>query len=303
MLFIDYTNAVLQDYENKRKNDKLSSRLSHPSPAELRDECEAVFKDRYTSKDAPALRTFFGSFDTKESAWQLIRNHPIDKFRPLVNFLKRDIKEPKKKNIELLAWLIDFEHRPYDYNKNYIKTEEDKEIEGIPEEEAAAEMITENLKPVEDPAPIPVAAAPVAKNKARFRIKKIPFVFAVLLLAASGVLLYKEKDRNEQVMGTAFNRFQSCMYWTGYRYDQISCNEKMGDTLVIALDTAKMLHFKKITTPDTISMNDIGKVYYIKLNGAIEYYTARGVHPVYTDRRLKPLTVFMYEKYILPLKK
>lgn len=116
MLFIDYTTAVLRDYKIKRGTSEFSARLNNPSPAELRDECEAALDKRYEVedvRDARILKTFFGDFNNKREALELIKNHPIDRFRPLVKFFKGGIKEPVKKNIDLIAWLIDFHPRPF----------------------------------------------------------------------------------------------------------------------------------------------------------------------------------------------
>ncbi|MFI5161199.1 MAG: hypothetical protein ACHQHN_07970 [Sphingobacteriales bacterium] len=37
----------------------------------------------------------------------------------------------------------------------------------------------------------------------------------------------------------------SCMYWTGDHYQPASCNQKHGDTAIIALDSLRLAHFKK----------------------------------------------------------
>ena len=115
MVYIDYTNSILQYYESKRNKNELSLRLSLPSPAELRDECEAVFLERYDPKDDITLKTFFGAYKDKQSGLRAIEHHSIDKFKPLVRYLKKETKDTQHKNIELLAWLIDFKPRPFDY--------------------------------------------------------------------------------------------------------------------------------------------------------------------------------------------
>jgi hypothetical protein len=91
------------------------------------------------------------------------------------------------------------------------------------------------------------------------------------------------------------------MYWAGDHYEQVSCNQKLGDTMVIALDTFKLRHFKKITRPDTITGYSLGRVWYIKMDGRVEFYTADGHHPIQQQRRLKPLSDYIIFKYIRPL--
>lgn len=87
------------------------------------------------------------------------------------------------------------------------------------------------------------------------------------------------------------------MYWTG---DQcIACNKKIGDTSIIALDTIKVAHLKKVIRPNTFTENSLGKIWYSKIEGKVEFFTSKGFHPIYTDRRLRPVTMYMLNKYII----
>jgi hypothetical protein len=61
--------------------------------------------------------------------------------------------------------------------------------------------------------------------------------------------------------------------------------------------TLKGQRFKKITKPDTLTSSSLGHVWYSKIDGAVEFYTADGFHPVHTERRLKPMTVLIMNKY------
>ena len=92
------------------------------------------------------------------------------------------------------------------------------------------------------------------------------------------------------------------MYWTGVQYQKISCNEKKTNSLIIALDPVKLKNLKKITQIDTISRKSIGIVHYVKLSREkIEFYTSDGFHPIDLELRLKPMTPYIYEKYILKI--
>jgi len=88
------------------------------------------------------------------------------------------------------------------------------------------------------------------------------------------------------------------MFWAGDHYQSISCTQHFVDTLVVALDSEKIIHFKKITRPDTITLNAVGCVWYVKYRGDIEYYTSDGFHPIDPQLRLKPITPYMIRKYI-----
>ncbi|MCF3110243.1 hypothetical protein LL912_15775 [Niabella sp. CC-SYL272] len=65
------------------------------------------------------LNKFFGEGDDQVAVLKAIKKCETDKFKPLRNFLKKETESTDDKNIELLAWLIDFKERPYDYSKNY----------------------------------------------------------------------------------------------------------------------------------------------------------------------------------------
>jgi hypothetical protein len=89
------------------------------------------------------------------------------------------------------------------------------------------------------------------------------------------------------------------MYWANDHYEPISCNKRPNDTTiaVIALDSVKQQHFKRITHADTLTASSIGKVWYVKVNGGLEYYTSAGEHPLYPEKRLLPLTIHILDKY------
>lgn len=91
---------------------------------------------------------------------------------------------------------------------------------------------------------------------------------------------------------------QQCMYWTGDHYEAVSCDAKIFNRNILALDTLKMAHFRRITKPDTITKKALGWVWYSKIGGKLEYYTSDGVHPLHTDKELKKLTGYMIDKHI-----
>ncbi|TCC99958.1 hypothetical protein [Pedobacter psychroterrae] len=114
MLFSDYKQNVILDYHEKKKN-LLSLNLAEPSPATLKKECLLVLSGRFHKKDEKTLRLFFEITEESTNYHQAIEWFKTDKFKPLVNFLKGYTADTEKKNIELLAWLIDFKYRPYEF--------------------------------------------------------------------------------------------------------------------------------------------------------------------------------------------
>lgn len=91
-----------------------------------------------------------------------------------------------------------------------------------------------------------------------------------------------------------------CMYWDGVSYQRISCDDgAASDFMVIKLDKERLANFKRITKLDTINYKDIGRIWYMKINGVHEFYTVPGMHPVEERKQLKPITKYIIDKYIL----
>ncbi len=59
-----------------------------------------------------------------------IRGFETDKFKPLDNYLKGHTERTDDKNLELLAWLIDFRHRPHIYGTNILLNDDELAILG-----------------------------------------------------------------------------------------------------------------------------------------------------------------------------
>lgn len=120
----DYKKAVISDYHQKKVKGLLSVNLSYPTPAKLRDECLLVLHSRPKENDEKLIRDFFNLGVISNDYGPSIKRFDIDKLRPLLKFIKGQIEDTEPKNIELLAWLIDFEPRPYQYGVVYKDAEE-----------------------------------------------------------------------------------------------------------------------------------------------------------------------------------
>src|SRR5215217_2769947 len=113
MLFSDYKKKIISSYHEKKERGLLSHNLEKPTPAKLRDECLIVFSTRYLKKDDKTLRLFFNSGNESSDYRDSIKRFDPDRLRPLVTFLRNNSIGTDDRNIELLAWLIDFDERPY----------------------------------------------------------------------------------------------------------------------------------------------------------------------------------------------
>jgi len=135
------------------------------------------------------------------------------------------------------------------------------------------------------------------KKNTTHPITKRSLVATLLFILIVGVVYWLQKDSPQTHMPLSLMAGEGCMYWTGDHYKQVSCNENHGDTLIVALDTFRLRHLKKINRPDTITQNAIGSIWYIKTNGVIEYFTAGGYYPLDPKRKLNVLTNYIFRKY------
>ena len=139
-----------------------------------------------------------------------------------------------------------------------------------------------------------------AKIKQILKNKKNAVLAGVIVVLCIGwwyVMLQRKKNM-KALPALVFIGKQKCMYWNGNEYQPVSCDKKVKDTLVIALDTMRLAHLKKITKPDTITEASVGKLWYFIRNKNAEFYTCGGLHPIYTDMRLRPLTDYILNKYV-----
>ncbi|MGB8192994.1 MAG: hypothetical protein WCF67_13785 [Chitinophagaceae bacterium] len=313
MLYGDYVKNVFDEYQRKKAEPETSGLLTQPTTANLRDACIELCARRFSIRDQGILKTFFGNFNADvDSCVQAIRDHNVNRFRPLVKFMRTGKTDPNVRHINLLAWLIDYQDRPFRGSYvtpvtkgNEVEAEEDDEeddisrnsgdsgdnVTDIPPPQAKGQDVAEKTKD-------PVSVENDKTNKKWWeKIYSRKTVVTILILLAANVGAYTWWTSVQPPYPTGNEK---CMYWADDHYQPVSCTQKVKNSLVIALDSQKLNGFKRITTPDTITLNSIGNVWYTKVNGNIEYYTSEGFHPIDIRLRLKPITQFMINKYIHP---
>ncbi|WEK17831.1 MAG: hypothetical protein P0Y49_13590 [Candidatus Pedobacter colombiensis] len=107
-----YRFAVISFYEEKKTAGELSKNLMYPTCANIRNEFQLLFEAGCDNLDNRMLKEFLEIPYEKEISDLAVKKCDTDKFKPLNNFLKKGIKT-REKNIELLAWLINFRPRPF----------------------------------------------------------------------------------------------------------------------------------------------------------------------------------------------
>lgn len=258
----EYRQLVLNDFEKKLATGVLPPELTGPQRKSLRDHCIRICAERYHQKDEPLLESFFGKRESPEAYVFAIRHAKAEEFRNLHNFLKDRTKGTEFINICLLAWMINFEPRPF-----------------------RADLKLQSIPPT--PTPIPASKKDIPqlppsttskeddkeRKKASFVSEKIAdrknwlYVPALLIVALT---IYYFFVHLETPIGK-----EGCMVWKGEKYEQAPCNYKPanGGIAAIPLDTAVLRRFKKIMNDDTLTTNSIGKVFCVKNNGQYEYFT------------------------------
>lgn len=330
-LFGDYISLILKDHDEKRDSNQLSQRLMHLTTANIRQECLFVYMERVKNgekEEADTLRAFFGVPPPGKNFSYLIERCNPDKFRPLQNLIRREVKNPALVNVELLAWLIGFTPRPLSnaqrlFEKKYNGIENANTAEGANESESGSTKL-DSAEPNKTSHPPTVVSTQVdqknqevddsSKSLTDSERMRQPFFKRLTTLATNkkakrttgiilltlifGVGIYFLKPR-EKVMQTPLgNSLTGCMYWADDHYEKVACNEEKKDRLLLPLNEEKLMHFRRIMLEDTITEKSIGKVHYIKRNKTIEYYTTAGNHPVEVTRSLRPLSAYMFDKYL-----
>ncbi|MEJ0104203.1 MAG: hypothetical protein WDO19_17275 [Bacteroidota bacterium] len=305
----DYIILVIEAYKKRLKDNELSPLLATLTRANIRQECLNVYTERIKKgekEETNTLRAFFGVPPAGKNFGYLIEKCNLDKFRPLESLIKKRINNPGMANIELLAWLIDFRLRPYVFGMDVILNDEELAILGkrIDDPDNNKESKSKDTKsslkneteknelPNRKDFNLPPLAVSIKKNK--LRMASVIFLIAAICLG-SMYIIWQLEGPKQMVLG---NVNTGCMYWAGDHYEEMPCNEERKDRLKLPMDLEKMKGFKRIMREDTITEKSIGKVYYIRINGTREYYTAGGNHPVDVTRTLHQLTTYIFDKYL-----
>lgn len=278
-MFGEYRLEVLEDYTKKKASNGLAFNLIHVTPAKIKAECLEVFDTRFQKKDEKLLISFFGQREIESDYRSAIKQSEADKFKPLSNFLKASTQNTDEKNIELLAWLIDYEPRPY----------KPQSIKSYP--------VKTSHEAANSPTTFPDYATPSSRP---INFGKVGVIISLLVLVViAPFLVHYYSKAGVSPTRLPITGQEQCMFWTGDHYQPVLCSEKVGKTPVYALDRQKVDRLKMIMRPDTITKKSVGHIWYAKINGKIEFYTADGYHPIYTSRRLRPLSLYIYSKYVL----
>ena len=316
-MFADYSTLIFRYYEQKKAAKTLPMELVEPTPARLRDLCQTVCSETFDRKDETALKQFFGNATNREVCLKAIERCDINKFKPLITYLSDSSVKTHTKNIELLAWLINFQPRPFDYRMRYVLDEpEPLTTNPQPNETGNSEVdltitvnsaepnktaIPEKERVILQGPPVQTGETPsqiIARRDRTMKTTKKVVALTTIIIVLGSIGFYALWRSSPKTYPPIPLGSQGCMFWAEDHYQQVPCNMKLGDTPVIALDSEKLVHFRKITRPDTISDNARGSVWYVRYRGNYEFYTSDGYHPIDPQLRLRPITSFIIAKHV-----
>lgn len=305
-MFDDYKKDVLKFYLSMKDSFELSSNLEWPTPKKVKKECFVIFGKRYDKKDDEILRSFFDPTNQINDHILSIKKFELTKFKPLISFMKGEKNVRGEENVKLLAWLLNFDSYEIwrvnsDDKKNITILDEDESILGtIDTEEDEITILYSNesqetkLDEVDDPAIEIKNNSKEFNKKLKKKIVNISTVLATVLYLG-GYLYIHNEVRFKSLFRSSLIGQDKCMYWTGEHYEAIGCNET--SEVTIPLDTVKLARLHRITLPDTLTKNSLGKVWYGKVSGNPIFYTAGGDDPLDSNKRLLPITNYIRTKY------
>ncbi|RYY45645.1 MAG: hypothetical protein EOO06_16095 [Chitinophagaceae bacterium] len=327
----EYGQLVLEAYKSKRKQGALSRELATGTRAKLRDACLTKSGTATDEGDEQLLREFFCEGETDRPLKPAMRTFDPDGLKALENFLKKGRGTTSEINIDLLAWLIDFPHRPYGEDKNLDLSEEEIRIVEAMRIEGKVE-VKDHPGVVESPTTTtPVVSSNIAEDNQGGKIAVVIYgdpvkgVFTGTSVEApkqdlekhqkEKVHQYTQEQRKPSNAAVAIllvlllaaislffimdDTLQQCMVWTGERYEKLQCDQVTADMRPEPFDKHRFNNLRRITRPDTLTRDDIGKRYYIKNNNEILYFTGGGHFPEDPTRTLKKLTDRIFDTYLL----
>jgi len=120
---------------------------------------------------------------------------------------------------------------------------------------------------------------------------------ALVICLVTGSVVFSHPKKNTYGFAGILSA-KECMYWNGSEYKLVDCNDKNPQfDKKIHVDNVELQFFKRILRKDTLTYeNAVGKTWYSKYNGQVEFFTKDGTDPD-TGRELRKVTPFMLEKY------
>jgi hypothetical protein len=290
-----YKAQVLAEYDAKKAANQLRLVMNDPTTADLRNEWQRLCEKKFDEPCKKVLDLFFTEQESFAEYRKEIRKEGADKCRPLCTFLRDRTIDTAERNMELLAYLIDFQPRPY---TRWLSDPE--------RHNRKIEVVTISPKPEgETTTGSPEKPDPVRTGWQRKPLTIAALIMIVLLCSGGWYIMGssggggRSGENVDSLKIVALKKKNAgCMVWIKDHYDTAPCEQAGSGNLIVPLDSDRLVHLKKVPGTDTIKLSDTGHTWYFKVNGRLELFTAAGPYPIDTNRRLLRLTPYMYNKYL-----
>jgi len=303
----------------KKSHEKLHPKLANPSPANLRDHTLMRLSEGLSREDDLVLKDFFNPTNQYGDLESSIRRFELDRFRPVINFVKGRTTKPDESIVKLLAVLLDFEPRPFkssdwvakqpdeqkppktvdsdtdakEGNGKYREGITEKDLgqqnnDGIIEQDNSSSTHVE----LEDDNGIIKTDETKESSKTNISLRGLMIRNKRAFRIVGGAILMMVI-----FIATYYCIPKQCMCWVEDRYIAVDCQNSPISQQTIALNQSKLESFRKITRPDTLTEKDENKVWYSKIDNEVEFFTYPGLHPISPHRPLKAATEHILNKY------
>ena len=281
--FIDYKKAIKEQYKVAREQE-VSGILADPSPAQMRNLCLIIYDSRLTRADEQIFRLFFEAKETEELKKVIIHCN-IDRFKPIISFLKGTKDSNDKIRIEMAAIIVNYPHRPYGIHSK----SEGCCVVGMDLDKPTNLGVKVQTTGLQDNHP-EIPQFGLVKSRAT---NKWVAVVLIAIAAISGFALSK----------TVFKE-KECMQWQNDHYEIVDCEttaQSFSSVNEIVPLKEELVDFKKVDVHDTTTffVNGKPRYWYGKVNGKPEFFNSvgNGMHPE-TGKALKPVSAYIIKKYV-----
>ena len=111
--FEEFKKEVISNFRELLSQHELDLKLENPTPGNLRDLSLKLFANGLSKEDTQVFQDFFNPTKRYDDLETSIRRFPLDKLKPLKNFITAKTSNPDENIVKLLAILTQFGPRPF----------------------------------------------------------------------------------------------------------------------------------------------------------------------------------------------
>ena len=280
--FDTYKKEIQKHYKIALKKD-TSGILAQPTPAQLREYCKIILKERLTTVDIQNFKDFFETIHT-ESLSRAIDACNNDKFKTIISFLKATRDSHINLRVEIAAILIDYPYRPYAKFRKINRLESIQQEPGLAFNKHQPQGLLDTTHPT-----VTQVKPPTFQNSMQQNISK--WIMGTVAVVGLGVGVQKALE-------------PKCMIWKKNHYEKVDCNcqqQGLYTTQSVKPINESEIKLRKIETCDTTTFFDAYNkplVWYYKINNTVECFNQDAKHPI-TGKDLKPITKYMIKTHKL----